>query len=245
MTTTRTTTASALLLLAALALAGCATTPGGAAPGSPDAATPDSGSTAPADDAELDAAWLDGGRGIGLITYGSSSCQPVVGEVSAAGQTVTVELSDPEGVACTRDYVPRASYVALPAGIDPAQDVEIVVTGGYTGDADIDGVPGLDVTTGEMAVDMVPSAGWFADGGLVLLTYGSSSCPPVFEAVALDEAGAVRATEAAAPADQVCTMDYAPRLSVLQLAGVSDDALPNELVLVSAAGDEQRVDIIG
>ncbi|MFS0713727.1 hypothetical protein ABC195_07570 [Microbacterium sp. 2P01SA-2] len=245
MTTTRTTAASALLLLAALALAGCATTPGGATPESTGSGGADAGSSAPAQDADVEAAWLDGGRSVGLVTYGSSSCQPVVGEVSASGQTVTVELNDPEGAACTRDYVPRASYVGLPVGIDPAQDVEIIVTGGYTGDADLDGVAGLEGPTGAVNDEMLPSAGWFDDAGLVLLTWGSSSCPPVFETVAIDEGGAVRATEAAAAADQVCTMDYAPRLSVLAVEGVSDDARPGEIVLVSSAGDEQRIAVIG
>ncbi|APF34365.1 hypothetical protein MTS1_01577 [Microbacterium sp. TS-1] len=244
MTTTRTTAASALLLLSALALAGCATTPGGAAPGDTGASGSDTGSAAPSQDADVEAAWLDGGRAVGLVTYGSSSCQPVVGEVTASGQTVTVALTDPEGAACTRDYVPRASYVGLPAGVDPTQDVDIVVTGGYTGDADLDGVAGLEGPTGEVTGDMVPSAGWFDDAGLVLLTWGSSSCPPVFETVALD-GDAVRATEAAGAADQVCTMDYAPRLSVLGVDGVSDDARPGEIVLVSPAGDEQRIAVIG
>lgn len=244
MTTTRTTAASALLLLSALALAGCATTPGGAAPGNTGSSGSDAGSAAPSQDVDVEAAWLDGGRAVGLVTYGSSSCQPVVGEVSAAGQTVTVELSDPEGTACTRDLVPRASYVGLPAGVDPAQDVDIVVTGGYSGDADLDGVAGLEAPTGGVNDEMLPSAGWFDDAGLVLLTWGSSSCPPVFETVALD-GSAVRATETAGSADQVCTMDYAPRLSVLAVEGVSDDARPGEIVLVSPAGDEQRISIIG
>jgi hypothetical protein len=244
MTTTRTTAASALLFAAALALAGCATTPGGTTPGGAPSSGSDAGSPAPSQEADVEAAWLDGGRAVGLVTYGSSSCQPVVREVSASGQTLTVELSDPEGVACTRDYAPRASYVGLPAGIDPAQDLEIVVTGGYTGDADLDGVPGLQAPTGDVNDEMVPSAGWFDDAGLVLLTWGSSSCPPVFETVALD-GDAVRAIGAAAAADQVCTMDYAPRLSVLTVEGVSGDARPGEIVLVSPSGDEQRVAVIG
>ncbi|MFK4114490.1 hypothetical protein ACI2K6_07670 [Microbacterium sp. NPDC006705] len=244
MTTTRTTAASALLLLSALALAGCATTPGAAASGNTGSSGSDAGSAAPSQDADVEAAWLDGGRAVGLVTYGSSSCQPVVGEVTASGQTVTVELSDPEGMACTRDYAPRASYVGLPTGVDPTQDVDIVVSGGYTGDADLDGVAGLEGPTGEVNDEMLPSAGWFDDAGLVLLTWGSSSCPPVFETVALD-GDAVRATEATPAADQVCTMDYAPRLSVVAVEGVSDDARPGEIVLVSPAGDEQRISIIG
>ncbi|QLD11643.1 hypothetical protein [Microbacterium oleivorans] len=245
MKTTRTGTASALLLLATLALAGCATSPGQGA-GVPETAAPGGDASAPAGDAELYAAWLDAGRAIGVVTFGSSSCAPVVGEATAAGQTVTVEITDPEGVACTRDYVPRASYVMLPAGVDPAQDVEVFVTGTYAGDTDLDGVAGLTApdTEGEMA-EMTPSAGWFDDDGIVLLTYGSSTCPPVFESVDAVSAEEIRAVEAAAPADQVCTADYAPQLSVLQIPGVSGDARPGEIVLVSATGDEQRVGILG
>lgn len=240
MTTRTTTAATSLLVLAALGLAGCATSPGaGDTPGAPETDT-----AAPQGDAELDAAWLDGGRAIGVVTYGSSSCQPVAGEATASGQTVTVEITE-QGEACTRDYVPRASFVSLPEGVDPSQDVEIVITGAFAGDTDLDGIPGfVPPAAGEVA-DMLPSAGWFDDGGLVLLTYGSSSCPPVFDTVELTPAGEVRVVEAAAPADQVCTMDYAPRLSVLGVGEVSDDDRPGELVLVSATGDEQRIAVTG
>ncbi|MDD7961150.1 hypothetical protein [Microbacterium thalli] len=241
--TTRTTTATGLLLLAALALAGCATSPGaGDTSGTPDA--PATESAAPGGDAELDAAWLDGGRAIGIVTWGSSSCQPIAGEATASGQTVTVEITD-QGDACTRDYVPRASFVPLPEGVDPSQDVEVVVTGTFAGDTDLDGIPGATPPAAGESAEMMPSAGWFDDGGLVLLTYGSSSCPPMFETVELGAAGEVRAVEAAAAADQVCTMDYAPRLSVLGVGEVSDDDRPGELVLVSATGDEQRIAITG
>lgn len=241
--TNRTITASALLLLGALALAGCATTPG-AAPGPADTA-----GSSPAEESELDAAWLSGGTAIGLVTFGSSTCQPIVGEATASGQTVTVELTEPEAAACTRDYVPRASYVPLPEGVDASLDVELVVTGAYRGDTDLDALAGeLPPASGDdPMVDMQSSAGWFDDGGLVLLTYGSSSCPPVFESVAVGAEGTVDAVIAEPAADQVCTADFAPRLSVLQVE-VDDDARPAELVISSpwAEGVEpERVAILG
>ncbi len=247
MPTTRIAAASALALFAALALTGCATTPGGgtAGPSDPSAQTAPPSDAQTGEDSELDAAWLSGGQGIGLVTWGSSTCLPTVGEVTAAGQTVTVELVDPQDRMCTRDYVPRASYVALPAGVDATQQVEIAVTGGtYRGgtglDALAEAVP--PVTDGE--ADFAASAGWFGDGGIVLLTYGSSSCPPVFASV--EVAGAeVQASIAEPPADQVCTADYAPQLSVLQVE--ASEPRPAELVLVSppAQGVEpQRIAIL-
>ncbi|KAA9089458.1 hypothetical protein [Microbacterium radiodurans] len=247
MPTTRIAAASALALFAALALAGCATTPGGGAavpsdPSSPTASPSEGGA---ADDSELDAAWLSGGQGFGLVTWGSSTCLPTVGEVTASGQTVTVELVDPQDRMCTMDYVPRASYVALPAGVDATQEVEIAVTGGtYRGDTDLDGLAeAVPPATGDEA-DFAASAGWFGDGGIVLLTYGSSSCPPVFASVEVSGAE-VQASIAEPPADQVCTADYAPQLSVLQVEAT--DPRPAELVLLSPpaqGADPQRIAIL-
>lgn len=240
MTTSRFAPAAALLLVTGLALVGCATTPGQGG------AVPDSAESAPVSTGEPAAAWLDGGRAVGIVTFGSSSCQPVVGEPSASGQSVSVALTDPEGTPCTRDLVPRASYVPLPAGVDPTADVEIEITGEYAATVSLAGAPGLSAEAPVDGVgDMEPSAGRFGDAGIVLLTYGSSSCPPVFEAVALDGADRVRAVEAAGPADQVCTMDYAPRLSVLQLQQGVGDAMADELVLVSPTGDEQSIALLG
>lgn len=243
MATTRTLTASALLLVAGLALAGCASNPapGGAAS---EPATPEAETTTPVGESELAAAWLDDGRAIGVVAYGSSSCPPVAGEVTADGQTVTVDITD-RGDACTRDNVARAAFVALPAGVDPAQDVEVVVTGGYSGTATLAGVAGLVPPAADAAGDMVPSAGWFGAAGIVMLTWGSSSCPPVIDGVEVAATGEVRVTEAEAPADQVCTMDYAPRLSVLEFAAPAGEPRPDRLVLVPATGDEQPIPLIG
>lgn len=247
--TKRARAASALLLAGVLALAGCATTPGGA--GVPDAASPGAASpddAAPGGDSELEAAWLADGASIGLVSYGSSGCPPVVGEVSGSGQTVTVDLTDPEGAVCTKDYVPRGSIVPLPAGVDAVQDVEIVVTGTYAGDTDLDGLRAEVAPPasgeGDPILDMEASAGWFSDSGIVLLTYGSSSCPPAFESVERASATEVRAVVATPPADQVCTADYGPRASILQVEGVDDDAPPAELVLVGAGAEDQRIRIL-
>src|SRR5690606_36730877 len=84
-------------------------------------------------DFELDAAWLDGGRMIGLVSEGSSTCIPTAGDATFANGVIDVEFVEPaENTACTRDLVPRVTLVATPAGVDPTQDVDIRVTGdGY------------------------------------------------------------------------------------------------------------------
>ena len=98
--------AAALLIGAVVTLSGCAAEP--SAPG--EGTTPAPGESS---DFQSDAVWLDGGRMIGLVTWGSSRCVPFVGEVAASGQEITVRWSDTvEGVEgqrpCTSDFAPRA-----------------------------------------------------------------------------------------------------------------------------------------
>ena len=50
---------------------------------------------------------------------------------------------------------------------------------------DVDADPDATATPGS-STEYQPSAGWFDDGGLVLLTWGSSSCAPVVESVEAD-----------------------------------------------------------
>ncbi|WP_156378852.1 hypothetical protein [Microbacterium sp. Root61] len=229
---------SAAIGLAAFALAGCAT-PAGAPNSSGAPSAPVVGDT------ELDAAWLDDGRAVGIVTQGSSTCVPTAGEPTydAATATLTVELTDPEGAACTRDLVPRASLVSLPAGVDPTKDLEIVVTGTYAGDTDLDGDPGLTGKAGDMT-EYLPSAGWFDDGGFLILSWGSSSCVPVLEDVVATTPLEVTATFQTPAADQVCTADMAPRVTVAGVTGVDDD-FDVQLILTGGEFDNIKVRIAG
>lgn len=207
------TAGSALALLLAGVLTGCATGSGvGLGAGS-------SGG----EEIEVDAAWLDDGRLIGLVTYGSSSCVPMADDVTADGQSISVSLVDPEGQACTRDLVPRVTLVSVPEGIDPSKDVDLAVTYGVdgVGDADLDGVPGL---TGGGETDYQPSAGWTGeDDQFVLLTWGSSTCAPVVEDVTASGAAEVTVTFEAPRANQACTMDMAPRGLVVASPDLDED----------------------
>ncbi|GAB3821035.1 hypothetical protein GCM10028820_28410 [Tessaracoccus terricola] len=216
-------TASAVLL--AGLLTGCAD----AVPA--DSPAPGTTAPTPAAELELEAAWLDDGRMVGVVTWGSSSCVPVAAEVTADGQTVTVLLDegDPDQ-ACTADLVPRATVVPLPEGVDPTSDVELVVTlAGASGDTDLDGNAALTGVPGD-PTEYEPSGGWFDDSALVLLTWGSSSCPPIVESVEAEgNAGTVTFTEE----PRKCTMDMAPRATVIDFGEFeADDDAPFTLTLV-------------
>ncbi|WP_308798435.1 hypothetical protein [Agromyces silvae] len=231
-----------LAVVAASLLTACAT-PGG--PGSapaPSASADADGDTST--EAELEAAWLDHGRVVGIVTEGSSTCVPSAGEVAYAGGVLEVQFVEPPaGTACTRDLVPRVTLVSLPEDVDPTQELEIRVTGeGYHGDVDLDGVAGLD-PSGE--TDYQPSAGWTdADGQFVLLTWGSSGCPPVVEDVAAASPTEVTVTFQTPPSDQMCTADMAPRGTLITVDGV-EDGDETSAILTGAEFDDVRVPILG
>ncbi|MDQ7876607.1 hypothetical protein Q9R08_01320 [Microbacterium sp. QXD-8] len=228
-----------LALLAAGLLTACATPTGSGG-------TPSSSATSKGDDGseqEVGAAWLDGGRMVGIVTQGSSTCVPVAEEATYANGVMTVTLVDAEGdTACTSDLVPRVSLVGTPEGVDPADGVEIEVTGdGWHGDTDLEGVPGLAVG-GE--TDYLPSAGWTdVDGQFVILSWGSSSCAPAIENTEATSASEVTVTFVTPPADQVCTMDMAPRGVVTAVNGLEDEDAEIFAILTGAEFDNVRIPI--
>lgn len=219
------------LLAASLLVAGCTAPPTPQAPESTDAPGGSGSQSGPDDDYDdIEAAWLDDGRTIAIVTWGSSSCVPMADTVTANGQTVEITLVDGTEAekACTADMSARASVVALPAGVDPTKDVELRVTlGDITDDTSLDGNAALTGIPGE-PTEYLPSAGWFDDEMLVLLTWGSSTCPPIIESV---EASGSTGTVTFAGEDRVCTMDMAPRATVIGFdADVEDDAFVLTLV---------------
>lgn len=212
--------ASALgaLALAAVALTGCAT----------DAADPDLGSqagAAPEPDRgalEVGAAWLAGGSAVAVVTQGSSSpgCAPRVEDAVADSGVLVVTLSTDPAAACTRDLVPRGTLVTLPEGIDAASGLDIQVTLD-----EVFGETSLDAFAGSTADEYAPSAGWVDDGVIAVLTWGSSSCAPVVASAVAESETSVVLTFAKVAADQVCTMDMAPRVAIATVEGeVSRDA---------------------
>ncbi len=209
------------VVAAALLIAGCTAGPGAQTPTSSPA--PSAGID---DQNDVEGALLDEGRMFAVITVGSSTCVPQVDQVTAEGQTVTVTLVDAEGEAskpCTKDLAPRASLGTLPEGVDPKADITMNVTyGDITDDVDLDGDPAATGTPGT-PTEYLPSAGWFDDGGLVLLTWGSSSCPPVVDT--LEGSGNAGTATFVTDANQVCTMDMGPRATILSFG---DDTVDDE-----------------
>jgi hypothetical protein len=238
MTSARLLALPVVLLLAGGVLAGCASSP---------SATPSSTpSTGDSTEVEIDAAWLDDGRIVGLVTTGSSTCVPAADEATLqADGSLAVTLVEPDAdTACTRDLVPRVTLVEVPEGVDPSMDLAITVTGdGYSGSTDLEGVEGL---AGGGMTDYLPSAGWTeTDGQFVLLTWGSSSCAPVVSDVAASGPAEVTVTFETPPADQVCTMDKAPRATVAFVEGLEEDGDVSLVLAGSPEFDNVRVPIYG
>lgn len=229
-----------LAVLLTGALTACATGSGGTpAPSGTTSSDTDSDST----EQEVGAAWLDGGRMIGIVTQGSSTCVPTAEEPTYEDGVLKVTLVDVEGdTPCTADLAPRVSLVGVPEGVDPSQSLDVDVTGdGWHGDTDLEGVPGL---AGGGETDYLPSAGWTdVDGQFVVLSWGSSSCAPVVENTEATSATEITVTFATPPADQVCTMDMAPRAVVTSVLEVADDDAEYFAILEGAEFDNVRVPI--
>lgn len=76
------------------------------------------------------AGWTDTDGQFVLLTWGSSSCAPVISEVAASGPaevTVTFETPAADQV-CAMDMAPRAA-VAFVDGLEEESDVSLVLTG--------------------------------------------------------------------------------------------------------------------
>jgi hypothetical protein len=210
----------ASVLVIGASLAGCSSSSGGTAQTAEPAET-DSGVIT-----ELDAAWLDGGRMIGLITQGSSTCIPTAEDVSYADGVLQVNLvDDAEGV-CTADFAPRVSLVAVPDDVDASENLAIEVTGGYTGEVTLPGVEGLVF---ESTSDQTPSAGWTTTGGtFIVLLWGSSGCPEAITTAEITGDAAITVSLSGVPADKACTAYIAPngQITVVDgLGGVADVVL--------------------
>ena len=212
-------------LLAAGALTGCAT----GASSSPAETGPSPDATTPAPGSETGAAWVEAGRSIAVVTWGSSSCVPrASGVPSVVDGALTVTLDEAQQDVCTADFAPRATLIPVPAGVDATADLTVKVTGAAEGTVTLRGLKNVP-TDGEQ---FVPSAGWVDSSLVAIVTYGSSSCVPAVQAVS-SAGDDVEVQFATPPADQVCTMDYAPRVS---LADIGREAGEGDVSLVLSGG---------
>lgn len=243
--TRRIVTTLSVLAVAGLALAGCATGAGSGTTGGGSATPEPTGSSSAPIATDVAATWLDGGRMIGVVTQGSSSCVPTASDAQVEDGTLVVTLADlPADTVCTADFAPRVTIVALPEGIDPSQPLPITLAGAYTGEGELAGVEGLSPSGGE--TDYAPSAGWVDTAGqFALLTWGSSGCPPLLDTVTASAPGEVSVTFQTPPADRMCTMDMAPRGTLAMVDGLEMVDGPATAVLSGDGFDDVRVPIVG
>lgn len=225
--------ATAVLGLA-FTLGACATPPAG----TPDESTAQTPPPIEVDEARLGAAWLDGGRLIGLVTYGSSTCVPVADTATLDGDTITVEfVEDAAEQACTADLAPRATVFEVPEGLDVTTDVKIVAVG-IGGEASLAGLREKPVDAPEGA----PSAGWYDDeGGFVILTWGSSTCRPVVESVEATGDADVAVIFATPAEGQACTRDMVPRATMAFVDGLTSQV---DVTLLLSGGDISGTTVI-
>ncbi|MFC4222566.1 hypothetical protein [Lysinibacter cavernae] len=75
------------------------------------------------------AAWLDEGKKIAVVTYGSSICLPVANEIEGDDDENAVDISvaAAENVACTADLVPRYWEFETPSTVTPDELVRITI----------------------------------------------------------------------------------------------------------------------
>ena len=180
------------------------------------------------------------------MTLGSSTCVPgIEDEVEVDDDGVLqVELALPKASeSCTADLVPRVTLVDLPDGVDPADDLEIEVTGDdYYGLVTLDGVAGLD-PSGE--TDYQPSAGWAtAPNQFVILTGAPPPASRRMEDIEATAPAEVTVSYVTPPTDEVCTMDMVPQRAVTAVTGLEETS-DVELVLAGGTFEGLRVPIYG
>ncbi|GHS89910.1 hypothetical protein AGMMS50218_17140 [Actinomycetota bacterium] len=140
---TRRTTALALAAVTALALTACSDDSDNeptSSLGLPDGISENVAATAGAGLAATDGP-------LWVVTYGSSTNPLVAGDVSADGQTVTVELTNDPDAPATADLVPTTSFVDLPDDVAADEPIDVVLgdLGTVTVDpADVGSVVWLD-----------------------------------------------------------------------------------------------------
>ena len=112
-----------------------------------------------------------------------------------------------EAILCHHNYVARETY----------DDVELIVTlGEATGSVELAGDSAFDGTPGD-STDYEPSAGWFGDTALVLLTWGSSTCLPIIDSA---EAEGDEGTVTFVSESRMCTMDMVPRSTIIDFGDI-------------------------
>ncbi|TFC89242.1 hypothetical protein [Cryobacterium sp. TMT4-31] len=79
------------------------------------------------------AGWLDGGDQFAIVLGGSSSCPSCpVSMVVDDNRTLSIEIGQGDGPACTADLKLHTHVITTPAGLDPTGEITIRYSGSET-----------------------------------------------------------------------------------------------------------------
>lgn len=232
-----------VLLAAAACLAavltGCATN--AAQPGN----TPDAAPTtdAPGTDVnglpEMQAVWV-GSESI-IITAPGDGCRPTLTDVVVGDQSLDVRIEKLGGEeACMQPLIVYGHLLVIPAGIDTSKPLTLNVTNwdDQTADIELAGNSDGGLVPADKMIQPAPAAVWVNDSDIAVLTYGSSSCAPIGgEFTGEGETLTLKLTD---PDTQMCTMDYAPRVTIIHAPDVAKDAS----FILSGYTDENEKEIV-
>ncbi|WP_040168255.1 hypothetical protein [Microbacterium gorillae] len=212
-----------ILAAAAVALVGCATPIAGGAGSATGGTTPDPTSTPSTSSVtvsvdQVQVSWLTTTSMVVILPAGS--CPLHIGDIVAGTQKLTVTFAAKSGASCAPTTAAQKYVLGVPAGVDTTKDlaVTIVTPEGKT-DVTLSGLAGGEVIPEDRSIAPEPAASWVGPHTLAVLTYGSSSCAPTGGAVA---DGVLTLKDP--PADTACTMDLAPRVTLIDAPDVAHDA---------------------
>lgn len=179
--------------------------------------------------------WIDSGRAIALAVPASKHCPVRLHDVTANGQQVKVELEvQRTDIGCERNEL-HGIYVPLPEGVATDRPVELSVT---TDGEDPVGlaVPALPKAVADADVQQ-PAATLLTTDQVAILSWGSSSCVPRVDGpVQVEESNPARLRVAFAADDRPCTLDLAPRITVVAAEGLVAGS-PVTLEHLNGSGD--------
>lgn len=208
--------------------------------------------------------WIDEQGRLVIVTWGSSSCPAIatsIGEVEDG--VVTVRFEPTPADACTDDLSPLAHVFEAPEGLDQAtvtvttvdargrervfQDVLAAGAGpdgSSIAESSMSGLPDSAALT-EPPPDGPVALQWSEEADrLLVITYGSSSCPLL--PIALEADASTLVLTVSTGRVDACTADYGPTTSVVVVPAAAYLAQDSASVLVLSSSTDappQQLDV--
>jgi hypothetical protein len=209
-----------------------------------------------------------------IVTFGSSSCPSIATSIETVDPSLlAISFTQAPAEACTDDLAARTHVFETPEGVgDGALEAELTLSASAFGDAEpqivrvqlwpvqgdgagdpesialetIRGGTLEGITLPPDALETGEPLAFWAEGRarLAVVTWGSSSCPPVPVALEATDPLLVRIDFAPYPAD-FCTADFAPTTHVLAAPeGVAqEDAVTASITIEQATGAAVQVEV--